>query len=188
MSQFYLVIDLINDLLAGDPLSQKVADRNVLSNTAAVLKQARAADCTIGYVRVGFTGDFNEAPTHSPLFTGFKGSGLLKLETAGTQVHSDVAPQADDIDIVKHAISPFYKTILDDELTRLGVTEIFISGVSTALAVSSAVREAHDRGLKVYLIEDCCAAPLDEEHVAEMEMLKVLSTVIDHKQAAALLK
>src|SRR5690606_22846896 len=98
------------------------------------------------------------------------------------------APQAGDIDIVKHAISPFYKTILDDELTRLGVTEIFISGVSTALAVSSAIREAHDHGLKVYLIEDCCAAPEEAEHVAEMEMLKVLSTVIDHKQAVALLK
>ncbi|HEY9092424.1 hypothetical protein [Parasphingorhabdus sp.] len=44
MSQFYLVIDLINDLLAGDPLKQQITKRNVLTNTAAVLEQARTTE------------------------------------------------------------------------------------------------------------------------------------------------
>lgn len=44
MSQFYLVIDLINDLLGGDPLKQQVTKRNVLTNTTAVLEQARTAE------------------------------------------------------------------------------------------------------------------------------------------------
>lgn len=178
MSALLLVIDLINDLLAHDPMRGEVARRNVLANTESVLAKARATGAAIGYVRVGFTGDFDEAPAASPLFGSFKGSGLLQLETAGTAVHASIAPQPDDIDIVKHAVSPFIGTTLDAHIERLGITKLYVGGISTTLAVSSAVREAHDRGLAVTVIEDCCAAYSEEEHRFEIEMLSRLATVV----------
>lgn len=178
MASLILVIDLINDLLAHDPVKGEVARRNVLANTATVLGKARAAGVPVAYVRVGFTGDFAEAPANSPLFGGFKGSWMLQLGTDGTAVHPAVAPQPGDIDIVKHAVSPFIGTTLDAEIARLGVTHLFVSGISTTLAVSSAVREAHDRGLAVTLIEDACAAYDEAEHAAEIAMLARLSQVV----------
>lgn len=184
MPSLYLVIDLINDLLAHDPMKGEVARRAVLENTVMALARARAADANIAYVRVGFTGDFEEAPAASPLFGGFKGSGMLQLGTAGTAVHPAVAPAAGDVDIVKHGVSPFIGTSLDSAIARLDIDRIFISGISTTLAVSSAVREAHDRGLAVTLIEDGCAAYDEAEHAAEVAMLARLCSIVSAADAA----
>lgn len=183
MATLYLVIDLINDLLSHDPMKGEAARRAVLENTAAALASARAAGAAIAYVRVGFTGDFDEAPAASPLFGGFKGSGMLQLGSAGTAVHPAVAPAMGDIDIVKHGVSPFIGTSLDSEIARLGIDRLFISGISTALAVSSAVREGHDRGLAVTLIEDACAAYDEAEHAAEIAMLGRLCKVVRAREA-----
>lgn len=183
MPSLYIVIDLINDLLAHDPMKGEVARRAVLENTATAVARARAAGAMIAYVRVAFTGDFDEAPVASPLFGGFKGSGMLQLGSAGTAVHSAVAPKAGDIDIVKHGVSPFIGTTLDAEIGRLGIDRLFVSGISTALAVSSAVREAHDRGLSVTLIEDGCAAYDAAEHTAEVAMLSRLCSIVSAADA-----
>jgi nicotinamidase-related amidase len=177
MPSLYLVIDLINDLLGHDPMRNEVERRNVLANTVQAIAKARAASVPVAYVRVGFTGDFTEAPAASPLFGSFKGSGMLKLGTPGTQVHAAVAPLDSDIDIIKHAVSPFIGTILDAEITRLGIDRLYVSGISTALAISSAVREGHDRGLAMTLIEDGCAADSEGEHGAEIAILGRLCTV-----------
>lgn len=183
MSSLYLVIDLINDLLAHEPMKSEIARRNVLANSAAAIAKARAAGAAIAYVRVAFTGDFDEAPAASPLFSAFKGSGALQLGTDGVAVHPNVAPQPGDIDIVKHCVSPFIGTTLDAEISRLRITRLFVSGISTALAVSSAVREGHDRGLAVTLIEDACAAYDQAEHDAEIAMLNRLAIVTTAAEA-----
>jgi nicotinamidase-related amidase len=109
---------------------------------------------------------------------------MLELGTAGTAVHSAVAPAAGDVDIVKHGVSPFIGTSLDSAIARLGIDRIFISGISTTLAVSSAVREAHDRGLAVTLIEDGCAAYDEAEHAAEVAMLARLCSIASAADAA----
>ncbi|MFC3443726.1 cysteine hydrolase family protein [Sphingobium rhizovicinum] len=177
MSSLYIVIDLIHDLLAHEPMKEQIARRHILENGALVLAKARAAGVPVAYVRVAFTGDFAEAPTASPLFSSFKGSGLLRLGSSGVAVHPAIAPLPADIDIVKHGVSPFIGTRLDAEIARLGVTQLYISGISTTLAVSSAVREGHDRGLAITLIEDTCAAHDDTDHASEIRILSQLCTI-----------
>lgn len=184
MSSLYLVIDLINDLLAHEPMKGQVARRHVLENCAHVLMKVRAAAVPVAYVRVAFSGDFAEAPAASPLFSGFKGSGLLQLGSQGAAVHPALAPLPADIDIVKHGVSPFIGTSLDDQIARLRVKQLYISGISTTLAVSSAVREGHDRGLAVTLIEDTCAAHDDADHTSEITILSQLCTVLSAKEAS----
>jgi nicotinamidase-related amidase len=92
MSSLYLVIDLIHDLLAHEPMKEQIARRHILENCTLVLAKARAAGVPVAYVRVAFTGDFVEAPAASSLFSGFKGSGLLRLGSAGVAVHPALAP------------------------------------------------------------------------------------------------
>lgn len=184
MPSLYLVIDLINDLLAHDPMKGEVARRAVLENTVTALARTRAAGAGIAYVRVGFTGDFDEAPAASPLFGGFKGSGMLQLGTTGTAIHPAVAPAAGDINIVKHVVGPLIGTSLDNQIARLGIDRFFISGISTTLAISSAVREAHDRGLAVTPIKDGCAAYDEAEHAAELAMLARLCSIMSTADTA----
>lgn len=184
MSSLYLVIDLINDLLMQEPMKAHVARRHILENCAHVLKKARAASVPVAYVRVAFTGDFAEAPAASPLFSSFKGSGLLQLGSPGVIVHPAIAPLPGDIDIVKHGVSPFIGTSLDAQIAGLGVKQLYISGISTTLAISSAVREGHDRGLAITLIEDTCAAHDDADHIAEIRILSQLCAVMPAAEAA----
>lgn len=174
MASLYLVLDLINDIVGGgSPVAAEVARRGVLARTAEAAAKARAAGVPVAYVRVGFTGE-REKPRCSPFLGPFYDAGYLRLGGPGTAVHMDVAPQPGDLDIVKHRVSAFWGTPLDLILRARGIDKLYVSGVSTTYAVSSTVRDAHDRDLEVILIEDACAAGDAAEHDAQVAALAPL--------------
>ncbi len=166
----FLVMDMMNDLVAEDGFSAKgygvqVKDRGVLANTAAAIAAARAAGVGIGHVRVGFSADYRECPPASPIFSGARTNGIFQLGTWGTEVHPTLAPQPQDFDIVKHRVSPFYATSLEAILRANGIARVILCGVSTNGVVHSGAREAHDRDYEVVILEDCCAGVTADEHM-----------------------
>jgi nicotinamidase-related amidase len=166
----FLVMDMMNDLVAADGFNAQtygvqVVQRGVLENTARAIAAARQAGAKIGYVRVGFSADYREAPAHSPIFSGARKNGIFQLGTWGTQVHAALAPRAEDFDIVKHRVSPFYATSLEAILRANGIERIVMCGVSTTGVVHSGAREAHDRDYEVVVLEDCCAGVTADEHL-----------------------
>jgi nicotinamidase-related amidase len=182
MRSIYLVLDMENDLIAEDgpsgkgPLGQQVRERGIIGKTAAAIAKARAAGVPIGYVRVGFSPDYREAPSTSAIFSGAKQHGLFKLGTRGTEVHAELAPQPGDFDIVKHRVSPFYGTNLEPVLRAHGIQRIFCSGVSTVAVVQGTVRDGHDRDYVMTVLEDCCASPTAEDHEAAIRVLQRFAT------------
>lgn len=179
----FLVMDMINDLVAEDGFSAQgygaqVKQRGVLPNTAAAIAAARRAGAQIGYVRIGFSADYREAPPASPIFSGARNNGIFQLGTPGTAVHPALAPEAHDFDIVKHRVSPFYATSLEAILRANGIERIVISGVSTNGVVHSGAREAQDRDYEVVILEDCCAGVSAEEHVHAIACLGRYATII----------
>lgn len=182
MRSIYLVLDMENDLVAEEgpngkgPLGAQVRARSIIPRTAAAIAKARAAGLPIGYVRVGFSPDYREAPSTSTIFSGAKQHGLFKLGTWGTEVHKELAPQAGDFDIMKHRVSPFYGTSLEPILRAHGIQRIFCSGVSTVAVVQGTVRDAHDRDYVCTVLEDCCACPTEEDHVAAIRALQRFAT------------
>lgn len=179
----FLVMDMMNDLVAKDGFSAQtygvqVQERAVLENTAGAIAAARAAGVLIGYVRVGFSDDYREAPEASPIFSGATKSGIFKLGTWGTDVHSALAPEPHDFDIVKHRVSPFYATALEAILRANKVERIVMCGVSTNGVVHSGAREAHDRDYQVVVLEDCCAGSTPDEHMHAIACLGRYSTIV----------
>ncbi len=165
----FLVMDMMNDLVAEDGFNAQtygvqVKQRGVLENTAAAIAAARRAGAGIGYVRVGFSPDYREAPANSPIFSGARRNGIFQLGTKGTEVHPALTPAEGDFDIVKHRVSPFYGTSLEPILRAHGVERIVMCGVSTNGVVHSGAREAHDRDYEVVILEDCCAGVTADEH------------------------
>lgn len=159
----FLVMDMMNDLVAEDGFSAQsygvqVSERGVLASTAAAIAAARGAGAKVGFVRVGFSSDYREAPANSPIFAGARKNGIFQ------QVHPTLAPQASDFDIVKHRVSPFYGTSLEPILRANGIERIVMCGVSTNGVVHSGAREAHDRDYEVVILEDCCAGVTPDEH------------------------
>ena len=179
-----LVMDMMNDLVAEDGFNAgtygvQVRERGVLANTAAAIAAARAAAVPIGYVRVGFSSDYREAPADSPIFSGARRNGIFQLGTWGTQVHASLAPQPQDFDIIKHRVSPFYGTALEPILRANGIERLVLSGVSTNGVVHSGAREAHDRDYECIIFADCCAGVTAEEHAHAIACLGRFAQIVD---------
>ena len=174
MKSIYLILDMQNDLVHEDgpngksPLGDQVQARRIIAKTAAAIAKARAAGLRIGYVRVGFSADYRECPSSSQVFSGAPKAGLFKLGSWGTEIHEALKPQDADLQIVKHRVSPFFQTSLSLQLRTLGIQRIYCSGVSTQAVVQATARDAHDRDLDVVVLEDCCAAHNEQEHLNSM--------------------
>ncbi|MDR2856616.1 MAG: cysteine hydrolase [Novosphingobium sp.] len=180
----FLVMDMMNDLVAEDGFNAQtygvqVKQRGVLENTAGAIAAARAAGAGVGYVRVGFSPDYREAPAASPIFSGARRNGIFQLGTRGTEIHPALTPAESDFDIVKHRVSPFYGTALEPILRANGIERIVMCGVSTNGVVHSGAREAHDRDYEVVILEDCCAGVTPDEHMHAIACLDRYATIVN---------
>lgn len=183
----FLVMDMMNDLVAEDGFSAKtygveVKRRGLLANTAAAITAARASGAAIGYVRVGFSADYRECPPASPIFSGARANGIFQLGTPGTAIHPSLAPEPQDFDIVKHRVSPFYGTSLEPILRANGIERLVLCGVSTNGVVHSGAREAHDRDYEVVILEDCCAGVTPAEHDHAIACLGRYARIVNSTQ------
>lgn len=183
MPSIYLILDMENDLVheegpnAKGPYGQQVQVRQILPRTAEALKKARKAGIRVGYVRVVFSPDYRECPPNSPIFSGARKNKLFQLGTWGTEIHPAIAPESADIQIIKHRVSPFYATTLEAVLRANSITRIYCSGISTNAVVQATVREGHDRDYEMVVLEDCCCALSEEEHVNAINGLKRFCTL-----------
>jgi nicotinamidase-related amidase len=157
----------------------QVKERSVLGNTARAITAARAAGAKVGYVRVGFSPDYREAPAASPIFSGARKNGIFQLGTKGTEVHPALAPADGDFDVVKHRVSPFYGTSLEPILRAHSIERIVLCGVSTNGVVHSGAREAHDRDYEVVILEDCCAGVTPDEHMHAVACLGRYGSIVN---------
>lgn len=174
----FLVLDMMNDLIHEEgpsskgPYGEQVRSRNIIKNTRVAIDKARAAGIPVGFVRVGFSPDYRECPPNSPIFSKARNNGIFKLGEWGTATHPDLGQQAEDFDIVKHRVSPFYATTLEAVLSATGATRIYCSGISTNAVVQATVRDGHDRDYEMIVLEDCCCGLTTEEHQIAMQSLE----------------
>lgn len=83
-----------------------------------------------------------------------------------------VAPVGDEIIINKTASGVFNSTNIEYILRNMGITGLFIVGVYSNECVSTAVRDACDRGFYVTLISDGCATVTPELQNATITTVK----------------
>lgn len=190
MKSIYLVLDLENDLVheqgpnGKTPLGEQVRARQVVERTAAGIAKARAAGLRVGFVRVGFSPDYRECPPRSPVFSPARENGLFKLGTWGTELHEALGVQPQDLQVVKHRVSPFYATTLEAQLRANGIERIYCSGVSTQAVVQATVRDGHDRDYEMIVLEDCCCAHSAEEHKNSIQSIARFCTVVSSGEVA----
>jgi nicotinamidase-related amidase len=177
-SSIYLVLDMENDLVHADgpngkaPYGEQARARKIVENTRRALDKARAAGLRIGFVRVGFSPDYREAPANSPIFSAARKNGIFQLGSWGTQTHPDLGQQPGDLDVVKHRVSPFHGTNLQVLLRVYGIQRIYCSGISTNAVVQAAVRDGHDRDYEMVVLEDCCCGLTVDEHEGAMKSMQ----------------
>lgn len=111
--------------------------------------------------------------------------GTAFKEAAGAEFLDGLDVQESDPVIVKHRISPFYRTNLDETLE--GVERIVIGGILTNLCVRSLAEGAYDRDYEITIVSDCCLAFDDETHAFTLRDLKVTREGIEIMDLAELL-
>jgi nicotinamidase-related amidase len=84
----------------------------------------------------------------------------------------EVAPVGDEIVINKTASGVFNATNIEYILRNMEITGLFIVGVYSNECVSTAMRDACDRGFYVTLIEDGCATVTPELQLATITTMK----------------
>jgi nicotinamidase-related amidase len=178
-----ICIDFINEMVSnGGKLSGKgyltfVEENNILKRVKELQDKFRNKNLPVIHVKISFSKNYDEHPRDSPLFGKAKEFKALQENEWGTQFAENVCPKFNEKVIVKRRVSCFYGTDLEITLNALGVKKIYISGVSTDLAVESAAREGHDRDFAVNVIGDCCAAANFNDHSKSLDTLKKIATV-----------
>jgi biuret amidohydrolase len=179
-----LLVDWINEIvadngkLAGKGYASYVRQFGTLEKVQALLGRARAASMPVIHVGLAFREGYQDHPAESPLFGSAKRFGALLAGTEATSFHTAAAPVAGEVTLTKSRVSAFFGTTLESILRLQGVTNIYVSGVATDLAVQSAVRDAHDRDFAVTVIHDCCAAASEEDHSTSLKTLAKISKML----------
>lgn len=166
--------------------AQHAADRNVIRHANTLLAHARANDWLSILVKVGFKPGYHEAPAFSPMFGKAKDFGALALGGPGCEFHPELDAGLADMVIEKPRVNAFYGTPLEAALRAQEVKQLVIAGVSTAWAVQSLARDAHDRDYRVVVVEDACAAASAQEHEASIALLRAIARIVPISEIAGI--
>jgi nicotinamidase-related amidase len=87
-------------------------------------------------------------------------------------IYEDLAPEPDDLIVLKHCYSGFHQTPLESVLKSLGVTTVVIAGTMTNFCCGATAREAFWRGFDVVFGSDINSTDDPELHEAEIRTLR----------------
>ena len=181
----------MTDLLSLDPKSAALlvmdfqtliiegfaGDRDaLLARTARLIEAARKAGMRVIYVVVGFREGHPEISLRNHSFGPIRQSGMFAAGSAGTEIHSAVAPVPGDVVVTKHRVGAFFGTDLDMILRANGIDTLVLAGIATSGVVLSTLRHAADADYQITLGSDCCAD-------RDVEVHRVLTEKVFPRQA-----
>lgn len=166
-----ILIEFQNDFTSeGGTFHEAVKDvmkeTNMLTNTIALVKEARDKGIPIIQIPISFTENYSEL-TKSPygILKGIVDNNAFQKGTWGTEFAEGLTPQKGEIIIEgKRGLCGFHSTNLDFILRSKGIKNIAIGGFLTNCCVESTMRTAYENGYNVVTLTDCCAGLSSEEH------------------------
>ena len=129
------------------------------SRAASVLAHARARGVRVIHVQFGFRPGWPEVNPVNRLLAAIKANPQHQaiFEGAAGAIHADVAPQPGEIVVIKHRVSAFAGTDLDQVLRANGIDTLVLFGIATSGVVLSTLLEASDADYRIAVVKDCCA-------------------------------
>ena len=180
-----VIIDMQRDFLEpggfGETLGNDVSLlQAAVAPNRAVLEKLRELGLTIIHTREGHLPDLSDAhpakvergnPSLRIGSPGPMGRILIRGED-GHDIIPELYPVAGEIVIDKPGKGAFYNTELGNLLSRKGIKDLLVTGVTTEVCVNTTVREANDRGYRCIVLGDCCASYFPEFHEMGLRMIK----------------
>ena len=192
MKDILINIDFINEIVdlkgkSAGAAAAYVKEYNVIHKANTAIQHFRKNNLPIVQVKVGFSKDYRECPKNSPLFINAIKNKALQLGTWATDFHPELDVKENDFIVVKHRVSALYGTNLEPFLRANGCERVFLTGVSTDMAIQTLTRELHDRDYKVFVIEDACGAADIDVHTNSINTISRISTICKAEKISNLL-
>ena len=177
-----LVIDIQNTYLepkpdpADDARWQPFFARmreTVIPNTARLITACRSRRIETIFARIAclkLDGRDRSLSQKNPGFNYL----LLPKDRPDSQIVPELAPEADDIVILKTTDSALTGSNLRLILRNMGIENVVVAGIFTDQCVSSTVRSLADESFNVLVVDDCCAAATMELHAKELEIINMI--------------
>jgi nicotinamidase-related amidase len=159
-----LIVDMISDFEFED--GEKLCPHALVAAEKIHDLKGRAKDhgAAVIYVNDNY-GRWNE---DFRAFAARIGSSSAK----GGEITKLLAPDKNDLYVLKPQRSGFYETPLSVLLQSLKVVNLIIAGVTTDICVLFTAHDAYMRGFQVYVPADCSAAVEVKHHTSALELLE----------------
>lgn len=96
----------------------------------------------------------------------------------GADFVPECAPAAGETVVAKPGKDAFYRTALEAELRRRGITHLALTGCTTEVCVQTTMRAANDRGFDCVLVEDATESYFPEFKAATLAMVAAQGGIV----------
>jgi nicotinamidase-related amidase len=115
--------------------------------------------------------------------------GLLKEDSDGWQLHPDLYPPKNEMQLRKQHGSAFQSTDLASSLNDLKITTVVVCGLTTHGCIKATCIDAHNNGFHVVLASDAHSSfSKDAESLIVKWNEKLSSGIVELKKCAAIFK
>lgn len=141
MNNCLILVDLQNDYFSGG-MMELVGIQEAAVNAQVLLGAFRKA---------------NSLVVHIQHISTRPGSTFFLPETNGAEINKLVAPQGDEIVVVKNFPNSFRSTSLLEILRNNKINNLYICGAMSHMCIDATTRAAFDMGFNCTVAEDACA-------------------------------
>lgn len=165
-----ILIGYQNDYFAKDGILRGVLENDertteVLNRTVSLVNSIKETPVKMVATPIIFTKDYSEIKQADGILAAIKQAGAFQAGEPGAATVPEIADFGDRIDEVpgKRGLNAFVETDLHKELESGGITHVAMAGAVTSICIDSTARAAYEKGMRVFILEDCTASRTDAE-------------------------